>query len=72
MPRRVAKMTSETFKTLMMIAMFASLELALYMPQIRKLQIWSSLRQSAALLWPAAPVHYALVPVRARRQSRRP
>ncbi len=64
-------MTSETFKTLSMIAMFASLELALYMPQIRKLPLWPALRRSAALLWPAAPAHYALVPVRARRNSRR-
>ncbi len=64
-------MTSETFKTLLMIAMFAALELALYLPQIRNLRLWSALRSSAALLWPAAPAHHALVPVRVRRNFRR-
>ncbi len=69
-------MTTETLKALVMIAMFGMLETALYMPQlrklqVRKLQVWTSLRRSAVLLWPAAPVHYALQPVRPRRRSRR-
>ncbi len=65
------EMTNETLKALAMIAMFGLLETALYMPQLRKLQIWTSLRRSAVLLWPAVPPAYALQPMRARRRSRR-
>jgi len=63
------EMTNETMKALVMIAMFGTLEIALYFHRIRETTVllWKG---ATSFLMQIAAAEVALVPVRVRRKTR--
>ena len=62
------EMTNEAMKAVLMIAMFGTLEFALYFSRIRKASA-SVCRSAAAFLTQAATIEHVFVPVRVHRKT---